>query len=486
MQSVGIVLKKYGGVAQSVEQTAHIRFVRGSSPFATTYKKPFLLFRNGFSLYSVVMENFKKDTQFWKFAFYGFVKNLRFFDPYLILFFREVGISYFQIGILFSIREIATNILEIPTGIIADSYGRRRAMMAAFAVYIISFAVFFFFPAFLPYIGAMVLFALGEAFRSGTHKAMILDYITRNGMADQKVHYYGHTRSWSQRGSALSALLAGLIVFVHGQYHQVFLYSIIPYIIGFFLLKSYPGYLDFSEDAAGGMAKEDGRQSDDEREKVGTKMKRSLRDSVRATLSDFRDLLKYKQLRRLMLNSSVYDGVFKTSKDYIQPIMRNLALGLPVLLALGEQKRVALVIGVLYFFLYMLTAAVSQRSGRVSEKFSSPEKGLNITYLVSILVVVAVGVSMRYNASLAAVLLFIGYYVLQNLRRPMTVGYVSEKIKGTVMATGLSTESQLKTVVVAVAAPVFGALVDNLGLGWAMCALAAVPLILYPLLRVRK
>lgn len=435
------------------------------------------------------MEKFRKDTQFWKFAFYGFVKNLRFFDPYLILFFREVGISYFQIGVLFSIREIATNLLEIPTGIIADSYGRRRAMMAAFAVYILSFAVFFFFPAFVPYIGAMLLFALGEAFRSGTHKAMILDYITRHGMADQKVHYYGHTRSWSQRGSALSALIAGLIVFVHGQYHQVFLYSIIPYIIGFFLLKSYPAYLDFNEAADTQAADAAGQvhgQGRDQGERVGIRIKRDLRQSVQATLRDFRDLLKYKQLRRLMLNSSVYDGVFKTSKDYIQPIMRNLALGLPVLVALGEQKRVALVIGVLYFFLYMLTASVSQRSGSVSEKFSSPESGLNITYLLSVLVVVAVGVSMRYNASLAAVALFVGFYILQNLRRPMTVGYVSEKIKGTVMATGLSTESQLKTVVVAVAAPIFGALVDQVGLGWAMCALAALLLLLYPLLRVRK
>ncbi|MFW5710309.1 MAG: MFS transporter, partial [Spirochaetota bacterium] len=244
------------------------------------------------------MEKFRKDTQFWKFAFYGFVKNLRFFDPYLILFFREVGISYFQIGVLFSIREIATNLLEIPTGIIADSYGRRRAMMAAFAVYILSFAVFFFFPAFVPYIGAMLLFALGEAFRSGTHKAMILDYITRHGMADQKVHYYGHTRSWSQRGSALSALIAGLIVFVHGQYHQVFLYSIIPYIIGFFLLKSYPAYLDFNEAADTQAADAAGQvhgQGRDQGERVGIRIKRDLRQSVQATLRDFRDLLKYKQ-----------------------------------------------------------------------------------------------------------------------------------------------------------------------------------------------
>ncbi len=436
------------------------------------------------------MAEFKKDIQFWKFSFYGFVKNLRFFDPYLILFFREVGISYFQIGILFGVREIATNILEIPTGIVADSYGRRKAMMAAFGVYILSFVVFYFFPAFIPYLGAMVLFAMGEAFRSGTHKAMVLDYITRHGMADQKVHYYGHTRSWSQRGSALSALIAGLIVFTHGQYHQVFLYSIVPYVIGFLLIKSYPKYLDFSESvnqASGSEGGSDDRatqMADDEM--VGKKIRRKISDAVQATLRDFRDLLKYKKLRRLMLNSSVYDGVFKTAKDYIQPIMRNLALGLPVLLALGDQKRVAIVIGILYFFLYMLTATVSQNAGKVSERFSTPEKGLNITYIVSILVVVAVGMSMRYNASITAVVLFIGFYILQNLRRPMTVGYVSEKIKGTVMATGLSAESQLKTLIVAVAAPIFGALVDTFGLCWAMCALAALPLAAYPLLRVQK
>lgn len=425
------------------------------------------------------MEEFRKDRQFWKFSFYGFIKNLRFFDPYLILFFREVGISYFQIGVLFSIREIATNILEIPSGILADSYGRRRAMMGAFAAYILSFLAFHFFPGFVPFIGAMLLFALGEAFRTGTHKAMILDYLTREGMADLRVHYYGHTRGWSQRGSALSALLAGLIVFAHGRYHQVFLYSVIPYVIGFLLLKSYPKYLDFSAVTE----TSDGVSSD--AETVRAKIRRRMRDSLTATLRDFCELLKRRQVRRLMLNSSVYDGIFKTAKDYIQPIMKSLALGLPILLALRDQERVALVTGGLYFILYMLTSAVSQRAGKVSELFSTAEEGLNFTYLVSVLAVIAVGVSMLCKVPLLAVILFIGFYVLQNLRRPMAVGYVSEKIKGTVMATGLSAESQLKTLVVAIAAPIFGALVDYIGLGWALCILAVPPLAAYPFLRVR-
>ena len=60
----------------------------------------------------------------------------------------------------------------------------------------------------------MVFFALGESFRSGTHKAMILEYLKRNGLMAHKVAYYGHTRSWSQIGSAVMALTAGLMVFV--------------------------------------------------------------------------------------------------------------------------------------------------------------------------------------------------------------------------------------------------------------------------------
>ena len=140
--------------------------------------------------------DFKRDLQYWKFSFYGFVKNLQFFDPFLVLFFREMGISFFQIGILYSVREIVTNITEIPTGVVADTLGRRSAMIFAFGCYIVSFALFYFFPSYVVYLGAMIAFALGESFRSGTHKAMIMEYLKQNGMTDQKVAYYGHTRSW--------------------------------------------------------------------------------------------------------------------------------------------------------------------------------------------------------------------------------------------------------------------------------------------------
>ncbi|MCD5408230.1 hypothetical protein LR090_03200 [Candidatus Bipolaricaulota bacterium] len=167
-------------------------------------------------------DRFPRDRMYYKFRLYGFLKNLRFFDPFLILFLREMGLSFLEIGSLFSIREIAINVLEVPTGVIADSFGRRKAMLASFSSYILSFLMFYLFPGFLPYSLAMLLFACGETFRSGTHKAMILEYLRLKGIEHLKVDYYGHTRAGSQLGSAFGALIAAGLVLYSGSYRMRF------------------------------------------------------------------------------------------------------------------------------------------------------------------------------------------------------------------------------------------------------------------------
>ena len=74
---------------------------------------------------------------------YGLLKNLRFFEPYLYIYLLSLNIDLFHIGILFSIREIIIYIFEIPSGIIADEYGKKKELMICFLFYIISFVFFF-------------------------------------------------------------------------------------------------------------------------------------------------------------------------------------------------------------------------------------------------------------------------------------------------------------------------------------------------------
>ncbi|WP_319563149.1 MFS transporter [Marispirochaeta sp.] len=416
------------------------------------------------------MTEFKRDLQYWKFSLYGFVKNLQFFDPFLILFFREMGISFFQIGVLYSVREIITNITEIPTGIIADTLGRRSAMLFAFGFYIVSFALFYLFPSYWVYIGAMVFFALGESFRSGTHKAMIMEYLNIHNMADKKVAYYGNTRAWSQRGSAISAIIAALLVFFSGSYRSVFLWSIVPYLAGMALIASYPRELDFSCDEE--------ECSEEQREK-------GWKDVV-ATVKNFIGLFTEPKIRRALINSSLFDGVFKTVKDYVQPILKNLALALPFFTALEGNKRVAIMSGVIYTILYLLTSVASSRASRFHSLFPNRIAGLNVTYISGVLAILGIAVFLNAGIPALAVTLFVIYYLLENLRRPATLGFVSDRIKGSVMATGLSGESQLKTLMVAAFSPLFGLIADRFGLGPAMLLIALIPALVYPLVRFRS
>lgn len=78
-----------------------------------------------------------------KFSAYGFLKNLKFFEPYLVIYLLGSGYSLFQIGLLYSIREMITYIFEVPSGIIADYYGRKKNFICVF--HFTSFHLFYFF-----------------------------------------------------------------------------------------------------------------------------------------------------------------------------------------------------------------------------------------------------------------------------------------------------------------------------------------------------
>ncbi|MDK2901041.1 MAG: hypothetical protein PWQ45_1631, partial [Thermosipho sp. (in: thermotogales)] len=335
----------------------------------------------------------KKDKQFRKFQMYGFLKNLRFFEPFLILFFLSSGLSYLQIGILYSIKSIATNILEIPTGVIADLYGRKKSMLFSMISYIISFLIFYFSRSFYLYILAMIFFSFGEAFRTGTHKAMIFQYLKINGMENLKVQYYGATRAASQLGSALNSLIAASIVFVSGNYRTVFFIAILPYILNLINLATYPNELDKAE----------------------------VKKTKKQTLKDFIDAVASWRVLKILLNTSSYSAIFKSLKDYLQPILESFALSIPIFVWLDDKKRSSIVIGIVYFFLYLLTSYASKNSWKIGKKSSS--FALNLTLFVGALSVIFAGVSYIFNFYIVSILIFIVLYILENLRRPIAVSY---------------------------------------------------------------
>ncbi len=395
-------------------------------------------------------QEMKGDKLLFRFSAYGFLKNLRFFEPFLVLFFRDAGLSFLQIGVLYAVRDISTNLLEIPAGVVADASGRRRSMVISFSAYIVSFVLFYFLPGFASYALAMVIFGMGEAFRSGTHKALILEHLRLREIEHLKVEYYGRTRAASQLGSALNAVLAAMLVFSTGNYRYVFLASIVPYVLDLVNLATYPRRLD------GDLAEL--RLS-------------AMPQQFRATTRTFLNIFRSPGALRAILNSSGFDAFFKATKDYLQPILETFALGLPVFVAMQEDRRSSLVIGLVYFVIFLMSSYASREAGKIGARFGDVGRAINLTFFVGAGFLFVAGLASWQSLSILSILVFLGLYLLHNVRKPLNVAFISDQIENQVMASGLSVESQLVTLLMALIAPVLGALADAIGVGGALAVL---------------
>ncbi len=402
--------------------------------------------------------NRSQKVMLFKFSAYGFLKNLRFFEPFLLLFFTvEKGLSYTQFGALVAIREVAVYLLEIPTGIVADVSGRRRTMVMAFSSYLIAFAVFSLTSRFWAFVPAMILFGAGEALRSGTHKSMIMQHLDLEGLSDLKVHYYGTTRSWSRMGSAVSALLAGAVVFFARDYEVVFLASMGPYVLGLGLMFTYPSELDGKIEAHF-----------------------SFRAAIRHTVESFHVIRDTRELLKVLLNASTAKAFFKVAKDYLQPILKQAAVTLAAtssLLAFAhtDTQRTAVVVAVVYTAIHLNEFYSSRASGRLADRLGEMGGALNALFWVFGAMFCLAGgflwigygseaVALRYIGLGLAVLMLFFFYTLSNLRMPIVTGYLSDRTDAQKRATVLSVLAQLTSVTAALVAPLLGLIADNLGI----------------------
>ena len=168
---------------------------------------------------------------------------------------------------------------------------------------------------------------------------------------------------------------------------------------------------------------------------------------------------------RTIANQSLYSGYYKACKDYLQPILKTLALSLPILLSFDDQKRTALLVGLVYAVMYSSTAFVSSRSGKFSQRFGQLATPLNLTMLVGISFGLLSGLFLHLTWVTLAVVLYLGIYVLENLRKPMGITYVTEQMNQDSLASALSVESQAESLVAAGIALLLGLFSTLFGVG---------------------
>lgn len=376
-----------------------------------------------------------------RFSLYGFLKNLRFFEAFLLLAFRERGLDFLAIGGLIAVKEITVNVFEIPSGALADGIGRRNCMVASMACYLTAYLLLGLAPSHWLLVAAMVFYGIADAFRTGTHKALIYSWLRSQGREDERTKVYGYTRSWSKIGSAVSALLAGGLVFVSGNYTSIFLWSALPAAINMVNLATYPAWLD-AERPRGSRA--------------------ALRASVMTMWHGLRAAVTQPAMRKLVRDSMVIEGGYAVVKDYLQPVVQAAAIAAPVLLGLSGKQRTAILGAVAYAVLYVLASFASRKSHRWEQWCGSTERSVRWLYVLCAAGLCVLAALLVGGWAWPAIIIFIALGMGQNLWRPIHVGRFDRDGEEKHAATTLSIESQAKAIAAAVFAPLIGWAVDRL------------------------
>jgi hypothetical protein len=175
-----------------------------------------------------------------------------------------------------------------------------------------------------------------------------------------------------------------------------------------------------------------------------------------------------------------FEGVFKAAADYLQPVIKNAALLIPVLVAWEETRRSAVLVGIVYLVLYLLSAVASRNSHRLTCHAGGEEGSSRLLWRVVFVLYLGLVPLLYFEYYYAAIIGFVVLYILQNFWRPILICRFDAFATESAGATVLSIESQAKSLSTMIVAPVLGVLVDWVGIRglggefWPVGAVAAV------------
>ncbi len=350
--------------------------------------------------------------------------SMLFFAPaFIIVYLRDLGLSLFQISLLTMMMPLFMIIFEVPTGAIADIYGRKFSVLLGAIITGLAFLSIFFLTDYYTLLFAFAMVGFGTTFASGAREAWTIDLIKKE-KKDFLKGYLTKNSSFISAGLVISGIIGALLVKQFGV-SIIWIFAGISYLITFLLL---------------GLAKEDFV-----RKKV--KIKDSLKNIIRQSKVSIKYARNHTVLFAFLIATSflVFANQFNGSLAWI-PFLQNLNFP-----------------DYAFGYLWSGMGAVGIFAPLISLKFLKKDGErkfiLNIiilTILVLILVVFAKSV-------LFAFLIIMFQLFLGGMSQPVERNYFHRFIKSKLRATIGSIESMLISLVAIISMPLAGLSMDYFG-----------------------
>lgn len=127
------------------------------------------------------------------------------------LFFISRGISYSQIGLLLFLWSFFSIILELPSGILADKWSRRKMMIISGISYFLCYFTWLFSHSFGMFLIGYIFRTIGSTFTSGTLQAYLYDFLKSHKQENSFEKILGRGNAFRTLGISIALLLGGYL-----------------------------------------------------------------------------------------------------------------------------------------------------------------------------------------------------------------------------------------------------------------------------------
>ena len=348
--------------------------------------------------------------------------------PIIILFFQEHGLSLTQIMTLQAIYSFSVALFEIPSGYIADLFGRKQTIALSTVFSFAGYLVFSFYGGFYAFAIAQILVGIGGSLMSGSDSALLYDTLLETGDKKAYTKIEGKNYAIGNFSEATAGILGGFLA-VSSIYLPIYVQTGI-------LFLSIPIALSLVEPK---MHKED-------------KMDRSL--SAIFGVVKFA-MIENIKLRWLIIYSSAMGVATLSMAWFAQPFFKEIDIPLAYF-------------GILWAGLNFSAGLTSFNS----HKFNKSDKRSMLFYLA-----LAMAVSFLFlgiNNSIFGLIFILIIYLLRGVVTPILRNEINENTTSNKRATVLSVRSFIIRISFAICAPILGYLADNHSLSYSFYVLAII------------
>jgi MFS family permease len=349
--------------------------------------------------------------------------------PIIVLFFQEHGLSLTEVMILQAIYSLSVALFEIPSGYIADLFGRKQTIALSTVFSFAGYLVFSFYGGFYAFAIAQILVGIGGSLMSGSDSAIIYDTLLETSSKTSYTKIEGRNYAIGNFSEAFAGILGGFLA-VGSIYLPIYLQTSI-------LFFSIPIALTLVEPTI------------HEENKLDRSFK-AIFEVVKFSMVD------NKKLRWLIIYSSAMGVATLSMAWFAQPFFKEVGVPLAYF-------------GVLWAGLNFLTGLTSFNA----YQFDKKENNYKMLIYLSLAMVMSF-ILLGFNSSMYGLIFILIIYVLRGIVTPILRNVINENTTSNKRATVLSIRSFIIRISFATCAPILGYIAENYALANSFYVLALV------------